>query len=70
MEMQLKLNTMSSLVIDNSNRSINSSLLMKHISLDILYGLELIYKRSIMFRLGQNFDTQLQEELELNGINL
>ena len=56
---KLKLNTMSSLVIDNSNRSMNSSLLMKHISLDILYGLELIYKRSIMVRLGQNFDTRL-----------
>ena len=38
------LNTMSSIIINTSNRSINSFFLKGLISVDILYGLELVYK--------------------------
>ena len=58
-ENAIKLNSMSSFIISSSNRSINSFFSKGLISLDISYGLELVYKKSIMFRLGQNLDTQL-----------
>mgnify|MGYP004320157359 CR=1 FL=1 len=54
-----ELNTMSSLSVNTSNRSMSSFYSKGNISLDVLYGLELTYKKSIMLRLGQNFDTQL-----------
>ena len=41
----LKLNTMSSLIINTSNRSMNSFFSKGLISLDILYGLELYIKK-------------------------
>ena len=66
----LKLNTLSSIIINTSNRNLNSFFSKGHISLDISYGLELIYKKSIMLRLGQNSDTLMTGGIGVNWENL
>lgn len=62
----IELNTMSSFIFNNSNKSMDSFFSKENISLDILYGMELTYKKSIMLRLGQNFDTQVAGGIGLN----
>ena len=65
-ENAFNLNPMSSFIINTSDRNMNSFISNGHISLDILFGLELIYKNNIMLRLGQNPDTQIAGGIGIN----
>ena len=50
----LSLNPMSSLILSTSDKHINSLYYNGRLSVDVLLGLEAIYKEKIMLRLGQN----------------
>ena len=69
-EKSLSLNPMSSLIFSTSGRHLNSLYYNDRFSIDILFGLEAIYKEKIMLRLGQNFLYQLAGGIGFEWNNL
>ena len=50
----LSLNPISSLIFSTSERNIDSFYNLHNLSIDVSFGLELIYQQKMMLRLGQN----------------
>ena len=55
----LSLNPMSSLIFSTAERTLDSFHNLNNLSIDISFGLELIYQQKMMLRLGQNSYDQL-----------
>lgn len=66
----LSLNPMSSIIFSTSERHLNSLYFNGKLSIDILLGLETIYKEKLMLRLGQNSLYQLAGGVGVNWENL
>ena len=66
----LSLNPMSSIIFSTSERHLNSLYFNGKLSIDILLGLETIYKEKLMLRLGQNSLYQLTGGVGVNWENL
>ena len=69
-EKSLSLNPMSSLIFSTSGRHLNSIYYNGKLSVDILLGLEAVYKKKLMLRLGQNSLYQLTGGVGVNWGNL
>ena len=65
-EKYLILNPMSSLILSTSQRHLNSLYNNGKLSIDILLGLEAVYKEKLMLRLGQNSLHQLAGGVGVN----
>ena len=61
---------MSSIIFSISERHLNSLYYNEKFSIDILFGLEAIYKQKLMLRLGQNSLYQLAGGVGINWKNL
>ena len=66
----LIVNPMSSIIFSSSERHLNSFYFNGKFSIDILFGLEAIYKQKLMLRLGQNSLYQLAGGVGINWKNL
>ena len=69
-EKSLSLNPMSSLIFSTAGRHLNSIYYNEKLSVDILLGLEAVYKKKLMLRLGQNSLYQLTGGVGVNWGNL
>ena len=69
-EKLLSLNPMSSIIFSISERHLNSLYYSEKFSIDILLGLEAIYKQKFMLRLGQNSFYQMAGGVGINLKNL
>ncbi|MFL3008956.1 MAG: hypothetical protein ACJZ14_06215 [Candidatus Neomarinimicrobiota bacterium] len=69
-EKSLSLNPMSSLIFSTSERHLNSLYYNGRLSVDVLFGLEAIYKEILMLRIGQNSLHQMAGGVGINWENL